>query len=355
MPSKVTPIAHTQSRDSYPDAWGDKYSEQDQADVCAIIDWINEGQEHSPGYENQRSQTKLGLMAGLSQSAMSAILQGKYVSPPSKHLKKMLDAMRRFNQRESEGVLDCPFTQTSVYQTVTAACKRAHLYRNFAVVSAFVGTGKTRCLKHYAANNSNVYLIEATPDMNAPVLVSELVQLTGAVVHKTNKYSSGTKAEKMVAIIRALKGTDSLIILDEAETVSTATLEYIRRISDTARVGVVLAGTQRLQPLIKDPEGRFGQISSRVGFWPPIIKGIREEDAYALTRAAFGDQVDVSPEVHDALWQMCDGSARVLVEALIPGVKDYGLRKGKELTPDLVFHVANQLLGLNISRRRGIR
>jgi len=341
---------HTQSLMDIPESYSKKYTDQDINQVQVIIDWINEGQDHEPGYQHQRSVTKLAKAANMNDSTLGDILRGKYPSPPTKHIAKAMDAIRMHEQREAEGVHDCPLVETSVFKTVNAACKRAHVRRNFAVVSAFVGTGKTRALKNYAANHSNVYLVEATPDMNASVLISELVTLTNAVVHKTNKYSYGTKAEKMAAIIRTLKDTNSLLIMDEAETVSPATLEYVRRISDKAHIGAVLAGTERLKPLLKDPHGRFGQISSRTGFWPRVIKGITEDDAVALARASFDKKHKLTDEVLDALWQMCDGSARVLVSSLIPGIKDYGLSKGIKLSPELVFRVGQQVLGFTPRR-----
>ena len=335
---------HTQSLVDYPDSYTKKYTDDDITHVMKIIDWLNDGQEHEPGYQHQRSQTKLAKTAAVNQSTLNDILRGKYPSPPGKYLIKALDAIRMQDLRETEGMTDCPFVETKVYRTVLAACKRAHTRRNFSVVAAFVGTGKTRALKRYAADNSNVYLLEATPDMNATVLMSELVALTGAIVHRASKYSDGTKAEKTAAVIRTLKGTNSLLILDEAETVSPATLEYIRRISDKAGIGVVLAGTEKLKPLLQDPKGRFGQISSRTGFWPKAITGINYDDAVALSQAALNDD-NISDENLDALWQMCDGSARVLVSSLVPGIKDYGLKKGRKLTPELIFKVGQEILG----------
>jgi len=341
---------HRQSLVDYPESYTEKYTKDDIANVEKIIDWINEGQDHEPGFQNQRSQTKLCRAANINHSTLNDILRGKYPSPPSKFLQKALDAIRMQDLRDAEGVTDCPFVETTVYRTVVAACKRAHLRRNFSVVAAFVGTGKTRSLKRYAATQSNVYLLEATPDMNASVLMNELVRLTGAVVHKSNNHTSGTKAEKTDAVIRALKDTDSLLIVDEAETVSPTTLEYVRRISDKANIGVVLAGTEKLKPLLQDPRGRFGQISSRTGFWPKAIKGIDFDDAVALSQAALNDD-NISVENMDALWQMCDGSARVLVSSLIPGIKDYGLKKGKKLTPELIFKVGQELLGFTPRRK----
>lgn len=344
-------IVHIKSAIDPPATWHSAYTDTDRAGVLEIVTWLNDGQVHEPGYANTRTQKKLARAAKIDHSTLNTVLRGRYVSPPGKFIAKALDVIRRWDLREDEGVSDTPFVETSVYRLAAAACHRAHLYRNFAVVSACVGTGKTRAVKHYAAHNANVILIEATPDMNAGVLLGELVPLTGAVVHKANKHSGGTKSERMAAVIRALKGTDSLLILDEAETVSTQTLEYVRRISDKAGIGVVLSGTEKLQPLLRDPLGRFGQISSRVGFWPPVVRAITEEDAHAIARAALSDQA-LDDEVLDAFWQMCDGSARVLAASLIPGVTDYGLKKGKPLTSELVLKVGQDVLGFKTKRKQ---
>jgi hypothetical protein len=346
-------VEHTASLIEVPVEWTEKYSDEDKAKVKKIIDWINAGQTHEPGFENRRNQKKLSVAARISQSTINNVLLGKYPSPPTKHLDTVLEVITRQEERDREGMVPNPFVQTTIYRTVVAACRRAHMYRNFSVVSAFVGTGKTLSVRKYAEQHSNVYLVEATCDMNASVLMTELVHLTSAVVHKANRYSAGTKAEKLAAVIRALKDTDSLLIVDEAETVSTQTLEYIRRISDKAGVGVVLSGTEKLRPLIKDPQGRFGQISSRVGFWPKVMKGITEKDAHTICKAALAEH-ELEDNVLNAFWQMCDGSARVLGNALIPGVRDYGLKKGKTLSPELIFQVGNELLGFKLPTTRRI-
>lgn len=353
--SAVTPIIHSQSLMPMPEVWTNAYAEADQEAVRSIIEWLNDGQVHVPGFANQRTQTKLARAAKVNVSTLNSILAGKYPSSPSKWLDQVLDTLRRQAHRERDGVRELPFVMTSVYRVAQAACHRAHMYRNFGVISAYVGTGKTTAVKQYAREHASVILVEATPDMNAAVMLTELVEKTGAEVHKSNRYSAGTKAERMHAVIRALKGSDSLLILDEAETVTAPTLEYVRRISDKAGIGVVLSGTEKLKPMIKDPRGRFGQISSRVGFWPPIVQSITEEDANLLTRAGLSDDdVELTPAVLDAFWQMCDGSARVLANSLVPGVRDYGLKKGKALTPELVFRVGEELLGFKRpTARRG--
>lgn len=338
-------VKHKRSAVDVPTVWTEKYTDQDKADVKRIIVWLNDGQTHVPGYENQRSQTKLSKASRVKDSTLNTILQGKYPSPPEKHIEKMLDVIVREEVRVRETLGSNPFVETSVYVAVKAACHRAHIYRNFGVVSCYVGTGKTWALKHYLSEHPNAVMIEATPDMNASVLLREIVEKTGAIVHKSNKFSRGTKSDLLEAVIAKLKGTDTLLIIDEAEKVTTQTLEYVRRISDLAEVGVVLSGTEYLRPLIRDPRGRFGQISSRVGFWPPVIKNISPSDARKIVEAAIGDKVDLTDDLYKAFFQVSDGSARVLARTLIPAVHDYGIRKEKEITPKLIYALGEQLLG----------
>ncbi len=339
---RPTKVAHIQSLVSHPTAWAAKYTDNDKANVCKIIDWLNAGQSHEPGYENQRSQSKLALAARVSQSGINQILTGKYPSPVTDKIKTMLDYIDREGKRDNS-VSDVVI-KTSVYNNVYAACTRAHHQRMSACISAVVGTGKTVALNAYAAEHPNTLVINCTPDMNASVLANQLVKVSGAAVSTSNRHSSGTKAEKIDAVINQLTGSDALLVIDEAETVSAQTLEYVRRVSDLANIGVVYAGTDRLQPLLRPRNGRFAQIGSRITFWPPVIKGIEADDARAIAEALLPD-VTLDNGLHDAMWQVCDGSARVLCKGVIPGIRDYVLRPGKPLTKESVFKVGHKLLG----------
>lgn len=331
-----------------PAEWGERYTEEDRALTHQVVEILNSDAARERGW----TRANLARRSGIAQSTLHMLLAGTYAASPTEKLKAALSVLERDAARMREGVRDMPHVETSVHRAVYAACKRAHLYRMFGVVAAFVGTGKTRAVQHYAEHHHGAVLIEATPAMTGSVLLDQLIEITGAPVRAANKFSRGTTAERMAAVLRALKGTDGLLIIDEAETVTPTTLEIARRIRDLARIGVVLAGTERLQPMIRDPRGRFGQVSSRVSFWPPVIKGITEADAHALARAALADDVDgLEEDVLNALWQVCDGSARVLCEGLIPGVRDYGLKQGHALSPQLIFKVGQDVLGFRPARR----
>lgn len=307
---------------------------------------------------------QLASLVGCSKGTVSQVLNGKLPRSPSEWLAQFKTAIEKYQGADLEladwddhpadatDPLDGAYVETSVHRAIVAASYRARRYGGFGVVAAFVGTGKTTALKRIAESQPGVYLIEGLPAMTHSVLLDELVSQVGCPVKTASTKTGGTKAEKLRAIIGALKGKQALILLDEAETCSASTLEYLRRIRDLAGAGVVLCGTEKLMPMIRDPRGRFGQISSRVNYWPPVIKRISADDIRALAQAYMPDDVTLTDELAKAFDTACDGSARVLCEGVIPGVLDYGVNKGHELTPALVQKISRDLLGFTPARRK---
>ncbi|MDR0673326.1 MAG: AAA family ATPase [Zoogloeaceae bacterium] len=233
--------------------------------------------------------------------------------------------------------------QTSVWRLAHIACDMARRYRNFAVFTGFVGTGKTFALKHYAAAHPNTYVIEATPTMTPQSLVKQLARVVCGL-------EKGSIADKFDQIVASLADTDSLIVIDEAETLTPAQLHTIRRVRDLANIGVVLSGTEHLSGLIRPAHGQFDQIRSRAGFWPETIKGITREDAAALTQAALGAE-EVEEAVIDRLHAYAKGSARMLTEGLLAGIREF--RDGRALDVKLVDAVAKQALCLSAIHQTG--
>lgn len=284
--------------------------------------------------EREFSQAALARLSRVAASTLNQILHGNYATSPTKQLAAVESAMLHADETTEDAVAP---VETSVFKLAQTCAKTARRNRNFAVLSAFVGTGKTFAIKYYAATNANTYLIEATPTMTPQSLIKDLsVRVAGFS-------GKGSIADRFNAVVEALKNTDSLLIVDEAETLTPHQLDTLRRLRDLANVGILLSGTEHLTGMIKPAHGQFDQIRSRVGFWPETVRQITQEDAAALVQAGFGTE-DVPDEVVQRLYQYCKGSARMLVEGLIASMQQ--MRKGRALTRDMVDYVAKQALCL---------
>ena len=306
-----------------PEKSGYTYSEEDIYDIAWILKWLNQS-----GY----SRNALARLARVSPASLSQILNGAYPASPTKLLRSVTAAIEHTDKSNkfTEAV------ETSVFRLAHLACDMARRYRNFAVFTGFVGTGKTFAIKRYAATHPNTYIIEANPCMTPQTLIKQLARLVAGI-------EKGSIAEKFDQIVASLKDTDSLVIIDEAETLTPNQLHTIRRIRDTANIGVVLAGTEHLSGLIRPAHGQFDQIRSRVGFWPETVKAITEADAAALTQAAFGTE-EVPDDVIARLFAYSRGSARMLTEGLIAALREF--RQDRPLDTKLVDAVAKQALCL---------
>lgn len=303
------------------------YTAQDQERVRAVGAWLE---------EHKQSRAWLARKARLSSGTVSSMLAGKYPSPPT----ELLDQMLAVIEVESERLATTPgYVDGSVNRLVTVVCDRTRQHGTFGMLTGSVGVGKTRGLKEYAKRRPQTVLIESDPQMTPGVL---LVQLLAAL----NVPAPSSLDGKFSAACKALKGTNVLLIVDEAEDLTTYALHYVRRLRDKAQIGVVLSGTQRLADLIKPINGQFDQIRSRVAMWPAHITRITRDDADEIARAALvghGGITEVSDDVLDALWDYCAGSARVLTESLIPAIRDYGIGR-VALSQKLIDKLATDVL-----------
>lgn len=319
-------------RKEMPTEWGEKYTDQDKEDIEFIVSWCN---------THRKSMTWLAAAASVNRTTAHQVLKGLYDGNVHHYCKKMASALQQIEARRN--VKESPFIESSVTQIVNAACNRARKYQSFAVITAEVGTGKTRSLKEYCAAHEHTVMIEADPIMSPTALLEDLV-VAFKVQYERAGYLSREKKFKL--LVENLKGRSALIILDEAETVNPVTLEHLRRIRDKTGIGIVLAGTPKLRGLIAPEGGQFDQIRSRTCFMPPAIRAITLEDATAVIVGSFEDQGDVDSATIKAIWHHCQGSMRMLVEDLIPAIRDYGLKKHK-LSADLVHAVARDVLSLS--------
>ncbi len=285
---------------------------------------------------NDLSRSWLGKKTRISAGTVSQVLNTKYPAPPTEYLRQMMEVIRVESERMASGTPG--YIEGAVHKLVFVVCDRTRKHANFGVVCGFVGVGKTRTLHEYAERKPQTMLVEANPQMTAGSLMLKLLE-------RLNVPAPSGMDRRFDALAGALTGTNYLVIVDEAENLNSQALHYLRRLRDIARIGVVLSGTEKLAALIKPEHGQFDQIRSRVSMWPETIKGIDRDDADDMARMALGDMGDPSDEVLDALWSYGAGSARVLMESLVPALRDYA-RRDQPLTAKMVDAVASKVLFL---------
>jgi DNA transposition AAA+ family ATPase len=225
---------------------------------------------------NGFSQAAAARAIGLAPSTCSQWLSGTYDGDDERVARDVMDWLRRERERQGRpSVGEQEVVQTSVYSRIETVLKMAHRERDVAVVVGEAGLGKTLALEKYEeAHPSSTVRVEVGPEYTAKSVAIALCQAL-------DLDASGTMYALMQRVYDRLTGTDTLMIVDQAEILPTRGLELCRRVHDVAEVGVVLAGMPRLRAHLQGSEAKLKQLWSRVGFMRRV-DALTDEDLAKL-------------------------------------------------------------------------
>lgn len=275
-------------------------------------------------------QPQVAAQLGKSTAVVNQYLQGKYAGDTESLDKDVAQLVQRYLEKIKDVKTD--FVETPTAKRILEICGMAHAMVDIHLVIGGAGLGKTIALRHYAKNNSNVIMIETDPTFTAKVLLTELCQMLGVVAGKNNNHSM------MEAIIEKLKGSDKLLIIDEAELLAYKPLEILRRIHDKAGVGIVLAGLPQLRTNLRGSKGEYKQLYSRVGMVLDLKNQLPETDIAMLCETALG--VDI---FNNHFNRISKGNARRL-NKLLRGVNRMALLNGGTIDDEMIERFSEMLI-----------
>ncbi|EER47767.1 helix-turn-helix domain-containing protein [Actinobacillus minor NM305] len=250
----------------------------------------------SKGYQ----QKQVAQLLGVSVATVSLYLKGEYNGNVSDIDRKVDELIERDKAKVVEAKYNAAFVPTLAARRGMEVMAFAHVEGEINVIYGSAGLGKTQMLKEYARRNSSAVLIEVDPSCTPKVLLRKIAETVGA-------NARGVNNELLDSIVSKLKGSERLLMIDEAELLSTRSLEFIRRIHDLTGVGVVLAGMPRLLINLKGKNNELAQLYSRVGFACDLGNALSEEDLGLLAESALGTN-----EFNAPLIKACHGNARRL-------------------------------------------
>ncbi|NNG04757.1 MAG: AAA family ATPase [Inquilinus sp.] len=217
--------------------------------------------------EEGLTQAKVAKELGIAASSLSQILNGSYQGSKTEMGAKLGQWLARRNrQHRATAVMPAlpNYIETPTAVLVRGALDYAHLFQDISVVFSGAGLGKTTAAREYARRNTgNVFQVTVTPDCaSAPVFLQEVgiaLGLRDAPLHP---------AQLRREIVRRLRGSNGLLIVDEAQHLTVQALEAARSIHDLAEVGMALLGNAKVYERIHGANRQredFAQIFSRIG------------------------------------------------------------------------------------------
>lgn len=275
------------------------------------------------------SQAQVAGQLGRSPAAINQYLHGKYKGDTKAIDKAVAELLARHASKAKDVKTD--FIATPTAKRIVEICGIAHAMADICLVIGDAGLGKTMALKEYASKNEGVVLIEVDPTFSAKVLLTEICNNLGLTPARNNH-------AMMDAIVEKLKGSERLLIVDEAELLTHRPLEILRRIHDKAGIGLVLAGMPRLRANLRGKRGEYKQLYSRVGLALDLKTKLPDADIHQLCEYALGtDAFNVR------LNDISGGNARRL-NKLLRGVNRLSVINNTAISEAMIERFAGMLI-----------
>lgn len=231
------------------------------------------------------TQTRAAREIGISDSALSQWLGGAYAGDTAAvdgKVERWLDSRTRRAALARELPEGPQWADTRSGLSVLSALSYAQLAGCVAVVHGEPGTGKTVACGRYATDSPNVWLATMTPSIE--MLYNCLRRVAaGCGIRPGPSGGSARIAEELTARLRDTRG---LLVVDEAQHLTTKALEGLRSLHDATGTGLALVGSDKLYDRLTggSRSADFAQLFSRIGK-RVRLPGATAADADALLAA----------------------------------------------------------------------
>lgn len=210
------------------------------------------------------TQALIARETGISTSAVNQWIKGSYGGDNQTIEAKLLLWLEALQARRAAGdqMPAAPsYVPTGTAQRVVGALAYAHVAGDITVVYGGAGLGKTSAITYYTGTALNVWHVTMRPSTAS--VVTALEEICGQL----GLNEQGGAAKLCRAILRKVRGTGGLLVIDEAQHLSTAALDEIRSIHDDAGIGIAFVGNEKLYASMKggNRAADLSRLYSRVG------------------------------------------------------------------------------------------
>ena len=253
-------------------------------------------------------QSTLAKRISKSPATLSQYLKGEYKGNVENLESDLRKYLKLAIAKKGHKKIRLKFEQTSVAKEIIRIAKMCQYDGELALVYGASGLGKTTALEYLKKEGSGIILVD--PDENATPRAI-LKQIADGL--KLGYYDM--LPEDFIAnIVKKLKKSEYLIIVDEAENLKPDVFRTLRKIHDrcSGSCGLLFVGTERLYGNLAKRKGEFDYVLTRVSL-KYQLKPLTKEDVKQLTQQIFPD---VTEDLVSLLSNLTGCNARILINTL---------------------------------------
>lgn len=219
-------------------------------------------QEQAKQYieQNNVTQVHFGKLVGVGESTISRWFKGTYPSP-EKINAKVQEFLEKEAVRETiTETKDIPFVMTAISKQIWGALEYGRIQRTISVIYGDAGIGKTRTMREWAADKTDVIVITANPAVKSP---KGFFKYLAKQLKTTTR---GSIDDIVMDIMDKLMLSDRTIVIDEAQHLVRETLELVRSINDATGTAISLIGNEMIyNKMLGKQQAEFAQLFTRIG------------------------------------------------------------------------------------------
>lgn len=189
------------------------------------------------------TQTQIAREAGISGTTLSQWLGGTYAGSNENVVRKLHLWLEGYEARLNAGGLPVApqWVNTPTGEKVIAGLRYAQMANDIVVIYGGAGLGKSKSIERYRVQAPNVWVAEMTPATSGVLGCMDVICEAMGI----REYSR-TPSSMQRSILAKARGTNGLLVIDEAQHLTTTALDQVRAINDQAQVGLVLCGNERV-------------------------------------------------------------------------------------------------------------
>lgn len=272
------------------------------------------------------TQAKLAKRLNMNAGALSAWLKDEYAGN-SEVIDKAVSLFLQLQQaKNKDSIAELGFVHTSISRKIFNIAQNCQIDNEIGICYGAAGLGKTTAIKEYAKNNSGVIVIESEERMPIKTLIEKLYVKLNLGTEKN--WDLQDMKEK---ILKKLKDSGWLIIIDEAEHLREESFTVLRRLHDFSdcTFGLLFIGITKLYNNLIKLKGEYMYLVSRIGY-RTSLDDLKAEDVKAIVSSVIPDN-----EIWQEFEKTSNGNARILTKTLKRALK-LAKSNNTEVTADYI-------------------